>query len=104
MLDEAGAIYLYGKNNATLAAGSAVSIYASNVTLYGTVRLDTRNVYMGWDTSLHMDISGGETMLWTTTDSNNYRFRLNIYANTTGWGCEYHFLRHSQYRNNKQVF
>lgn len=99
MLDEAGAIYLYGKNNATLAAGSAVSINASNVTLYGTVRLDTRNVYMGWDTSLHMDISGGETMLWTTTDSNNYRFRLNIYANTTGWGCEYHFLRHSNGMN-----
>ena len=99
MLDEAGAIYLYGKNNATLAAGSAVSINASNVTLYGTVRLDTQNVYMGWNTSLHMDINGGETMLWTTTDSNNYRFRLNIYANTTGWGCEYHFLRHSNGMN-----
>lgn len=70
------------------------------INLYGgPVRLDTQNVYMGWNTALHMDISGGETMLWTTTDSNNYRFRLNIYANPTGWGCEYHFIRHSDGSN-----
>lgn len=73
--------------------GGYISLYG------GPVRLDTQNVYMGWNTYLHMDISGGKTMLWTSTDSNNYRFRLNIRSDLIGWGCEYHFIRHSDGSN-----
>ena len=73
--------------------GGYISLYG------GPVRLDTQNVYMGWNTYLHMDISGGKTMLWTSTDSNNYRFRLNIRSDLIGWGCQYHFIRHSDGSN-----